>query len=171
MAKQLPAVLKNFNVFVDFDSYAGSLKTIELPEIVKKTEEYRGAGMLGDIVLDMGFEKLELTVTYTGIDPRHFSQLAKCDVSGLPIRFIGAYERQDICLHTVREISMRGMMTEMPLGEMALGEINEQEIKYGVTYIKVVDDGYELLELDLVNGIYKVGGVDKSGGVNSLLGL
>ena len=46
MAKQLPAVLKNYNVFVDGDSYAGTAKTIELPEIVKKTEEYRGAGMI-----------------------------------------------------------------------------------------------------------------------------
>ena len=36
MAKQLPAVLKNYNVFVDGDSYAGTAKTIELPEIVKK---------------------------------------------------------------------------------------------------------------------------------------
>ena len=39
MAKQMPAVLKNFNVRVDGDSYAGTAKTINLPEIVKKTEE------------------------------------------------------------------------------------------------------------------------------------
>ncbi|WP_421021521.1 phage major tail tube protein, partial [Klebsiella pneumoniae] len=78
MAKQLPAVLKNYNVFVDGDSYAGTAKTIELPEIVKKTEEYRGAGMIGDIDLDMGFEKMESTITYTGVDSRHFAQLAKC---------------------------------------------------------------------------------------------
>lgn len=171
MAKQLPAVLKNFNVLIDYDTYAGTAKSIELPEIVKKTEDYRGAGMLGEIKLDMGFEAMELTVTYTGVDSRHFSQLAKCDVSGLPIRFIGAYERQDSCTHVVREVYMRGMMSEMPLGEMEPGSINEQEIKYSVTYLKVIDDGYELLEIDLVNGIYKVGGVDKTTEINSLLGL
>lgn len=77
MAKQLPAVLKNFNVFVDGDSYAGTAKTIELPEIVKKTEDYRGAGMIGDIALDMGFEKLEATITFTGVDRRHFARLCQ----------------------------------------------------------------------------------------------
>ena len=60
MAKQLPAVLKNFNVRVDGDSHAGTAKTITLPEIVKKTEEYRAAGMIGDIKLDLGFEALSL---------------------------------------------------------------------------------------------------------------
>ena len=76
MAKQMPAVLKNFNVRVDGDSYAGTAKTINLPEIVKKTEDYRAAGMIGDIKLDMGFEAMESTVTYTGVDARHITQLA-----------------------------------------------------------------------------------------------
>lgn len=171
MAKQLPAVLKNFNVFVDGDSYAGLAKTIELPELVKKTEEYRGAGMIGDIALDMGFEKLEATITYTGIDRRHFAQLAKCGVSDLPIRFIGAYERQDTCAHVTREIYMRGSLTELPLGEMELGSINEQELKYNLTYLKIIDDNAVMLELDLVNGVCVIAGIDKTAEINNMLGL
>lgn len=171
MAKQLPASLKNFNVFIDGDSYAGTAKTIQLPEIIKKTEDYRAAGMIGDIALDMGFEKLEMGITFTGVDSRHFVQLSKCGVNDLPIRFIGAYERQDTCEHVVREVYMRGMMTEMPLGEMELGSINEQEIKYNVSYLKVIDDGYVLLEIDVVNGVYIAAGVDKTSQVNNLLGL
>lgn len=171
MPKQLPAVLKNFNVFVDGDSYAGCAKTIELPELVKKTEEYRGAGMIGDIALDMGFEKLEMTITYTGVDHRHFTQLAKCSVNDLPIRFIGAYERQDTCQHVTREIYMRGSLQSLPLGEMELGSLNEQELTYSLTYIKVTDDGVNFLELDLVNGICVIAGVDKTAEINGLLGL
>lgn len=171
MAKQLPAVLKNYNVFVDGDSYAGTVKTIELPELVKKTEEYRGAGMVGDIELDMGFEKMEMTVTYTGVDSRHFKHLAYCSLSDLPIRYVGAYERQNDCTHVVREIYMRGSLKEMQLGEMELGSINEQELKYGVTYLRVVDDGVELIELDFINGIYRVGGIDKTANINMMLGL
>ncbi len=171
MAKQLPAVLKNYNVFVDSDSYAGTAKTIELPEIVKKTEEYRDAGMIGDSDLDMGFEKMESTITYTGVDSRHFAQLAKCGVSDLPIRYVGAYERQDICKHVIREVYMRGSLKEFQLGEMELGSINEQELLYGVTYLKVVDNGVQLCEIDFVNGICILGGVDKTSEINSLLGL
>lgn len=171
MTKQLPAVLKNFNVFVDGDSYAGTAKTIELPEIVKKTEDYRGAGMIGDIALDMGFEKLEATITFTGVDRRHFAQLAKCSVNDLPIRFIGAYERQDTCQHVTREIYMRGSLTSLPLGEMELGSLNEQELGYHVTYIKINDDGENFLEIDLVNGVCVIAGIDKTAEINGLLGL
>ena len=171
MAKQLPAVLKNFNVFVDGDSYAGVAKTLSLPEIAKTTEEFRGAGMIGSIDLDMGFEKLDATITYTGIDIRHFAQLAKCAVDAVPIRFVGAYERQDTCQHVVREVYMRGSVTNMQLGDQELGSINEQDLTYSVTYLRVVDDGVELLELDVVNGIFNVGGIDKTSEINNLLGL
>ncbi|OPH35170.1 phage major tail tube protein [Moraxella atlantae] len=171
MAKQLPATLKNFNVFVDGDSYAGTAKTIELPEITKKTEDYRAAGMIGEIALDVGFEQMKCTITYTGVDSRHIAQLSKCSVNDLPIRYVGAYERQDICEHVVREVYMRGSATSLKLGEMELGNINEQEIEYTVTYLRIVDDGVQLLEIDVVNGVYIVGGVDKTSQINNLLGL
>jgi len=171
MAKQLPAVLKNFNVRVDGDSHAGTAKTISLPEIVKKTEEYRAAGMIGDIKLDLGFEAMESTINYTGVDARHIKQLTYCGVSDLPIRFLGAYERQDTCTHVVRDVYMRGSVTNLPLGEMELGNINEQELTYSVTYLKVVDDGATLLEIDFVNGVYIVGDKDMTSEINTRLGL
>ena len=171
MAKQMPAVLKNFNVRIDGDSHAGTAKTITLPEIVKKTEDYRAAGMIGDIKLDLGFEAMEATINYTGVDARHIVQLSYCGVDALPIRYIGAYERQDTCTHVVRDVYMRGSVTNLPLGEMELGNINEQELTYSVTYLKIVDDGVPLLEVDFVNGILIVAGKDMTSDINSKLGL
>ncbi len=171
MAKQLPAVLKNFNVMVNGDSYAGVAKTIGLPEIVKKTEDYRAAGMIGDIALDLGFEKLEMTATYTGVDTRHFAQLSSCGVSSLPIRFVGAYQRQDTCEMVARTVYMRGSLTGLPLGENTLGEINEQELTYSVTYLKVEDNNVTVLEIDMVNGICNIMGKDMTSEMNQALGL
>jgi hypothetical protein len=68
-------------------------------------------------------------------------------IGNLPIRYVGAYERQDICKHVIREVYMRGSLKEFQLGEMELGSINEQELMYGVTYLKVVDDGFEPCEI------------------------
>lgn len=171
MAQQMPAVLKNFNVRIDGDSHAGTAKTINLPEIVKKTEDYRAAGMLGDVKLEMGFEAMESTITYTGVDSRHIAQLAYCGVSDLPIRFIGAYERQDTCQHVVRDVYMRGSVTNLPLGELELGSINEHELTYAVSYLKLVDDGVTFLEIDFVNGIFIVAGKDMTDNINAKLGL
>jgi phage tail tube protein FII len=66
---------------------------------------------------------------------------------------------------------MRGSVTNLPLGEMELGNINEQELTYSVTYLKVVDDGATLLEIDFVNGIYIVGDKDMTSEINTRLGL
>ncbi len=127
--------------------------------------------MIGDVALDLGFEKLEMKITYTGIDTRHFDQLASCGVSSLPVRFVGAYKRQDTCEMVTRNIYMRGSVTNLPLGENSLGEINEQELTYGVTYLKIEDNNVNVLEIDVVNGIFNVMGKDKTSEINQALGL
>lgn len=66
---------------------------------------------------------------------------------------------------------MRGSLTSLPLGEMELGSLNEQELGYHVTYIKINDDGENFLEIDLVNGVCVIAGIDKTAEINGLLGL
>ena len=43
----LPRTLKNFNVFVNTHSWAGVAEEVTIPKITKKTEDFRGAGMIG----------------------------------------------------------------------------------------------------------------------------
>ena len=66
---------------------------------------------------------------------------------------------------------MRGMVTSLPLGELELGSINEHELTYSVSYLKVVDDGITLLEVDFVNGVFIVAGKDMTSEINAKLGL
>ncbi len=66
---------------------------------------------------------------------------------------------------------MRGSVTNLPLGELELGSINEHELTYSVTYLKIVDDGMQLLEVDFVNGIFIVGDKDMTSEINAQLGL
>ncbi|ENX35790.1 phage major tail tube protein [Acinetobacter courvalinii] len=167
----LPRTLKNFNVFVNTHSWATVAETITIPKITKKTDDYRGAGMIGDVALSMGYEKLESEVTYAGFDVRQYRQLGVCGTSDLPIRFVGVYERQDNCTTQNVEIYMRGQAIELDPGETKNGERTEIKMSYNLTYYRMEVDGVVEVELDLVNGIERFGDSDVAQAIRELLGL
>jgi len=54
-------------------------------------------------------------------------------------------------------------------GKVEKGEAMEATITMELTYIMIEVDGVQLLEVDKLNGIYKVNGNDMLAGVNSLV--
>lgn len=54
-------------------------------------------------------------------------------------------------------------------GKVEKGEAMEATITLELTYIMIEVDGVQLLEVDKLNGIYKVNGNDMLAGVNSLV--
>lgn len=167
----LPRTLKNFNVFVDTHSWAGVAESVTIPKITKKTDDYRGAGMIGDIALSMGYEKLEGEVVYAGFDVKQYRQLAVCGTSDLPVRFVGLYERQDNCTTQNIEIYMRGQALELDPGESKNGERTEITMTYNYTYFRMEVDGVVQVELDFINGIERFGDTDVAEQIRELLGL
>ena len=167
----LPRTLKNFNIFVNMSSWAGVAESLTLPKITKKTDDFRGAGMIGDISLALGYEKMESEVTYAGFDVKQYRQLSVCGVSDLPLRFVGIYERQDTCSTQNVEIYMRGMATELDPGDTKNGEKTETKIKYNLTYYRLEVDGLVEVELDFVKGIERFADTDLAKAVKALLGL
>jgi len=167
----LPRTLYNFNVFTNSVSWAGIASEVTLPKITKKTEDHRGAGMIGDVALTLGYEKMECEITYAGFDPLQYSQLGICGASDLPIRFVGIYERQDTCTKQNVEIYMRGNAHEFDPGNTKNGEKTEHKFKYGVSYYRVEADGQVICELDFINGIERFGDNDLGQQIKNLLGL
>ena len=51
----LPSKLKNMNYFNEGNSYLGQIKTVTLPKLTRKTEDYRGGGMNATVKVDLGF--------------------------------------------------------------------------------------------------------------------
>ena len=167
----LPRTLKNFNVFVDTHSWAGVAESVTIPKITKKTDDYRGAGMIGDVALVMGYEKLEGEVTYAGFDVKQYRQLGVCGASDLPVRYVGLYERQDNCTTQNVEIYMRGQALELDPGESKNGERTEITMTYNYTYYRMEVDGVVEVELDFINGIERFGDTDVAEQIRELLGL
>ena len=167
----LPRTLKNFNVFVNTHSWAGVAESITIPKITKKTDDYRGAGMIGDVALAMGYEKLEGEVTYAGFDVKQYRQLGVCGTSDLPVRYVGVYERQDNCTRQNVEIYMRGQALELDPGDSKNGERTEITMTYNYTYFRMEVDGVVQVELDFINGKERFGDSDLATAIGELLGL
>jgi P2 family phage contractile tail tube protein len=167
----LPRTLKNFNVFVNMHSWATVAESFNIPKITKKTEDFRGAGMIGDIALAMGYEKLEGEVTYAGFDVKQYRQLGVCGTNDLPVRFVGIYENQDTCKIQNVEIYMRGQALELDPGTSKNGDKTEIKMTYNYTYYRMEVDGVVEVELDFIRGIERFGDSNLVADIKKLLGL
>ena len=162
-------------------------------------EEGRPLGFLdhhlqvGDALLGLtDLKALELGIAkdafkpLSGDDKEVCKQLAKTNAAALKdlakkwgarqhdavmIRFAGALQAEDSEAVTPVEVVMRGRLVELDPGSSKAGDTTERTYKYVLTYYKEVVDGQEEMEIDLVNMVETVGGVDNLAGVRAALGI
>ncbi len=157
----LPRKLKMMDVFNEGTSWLGLVSSVTLPKIAMKTEGWRGGGMIGEVDIDMGLEKLELETTCGGPMRDAILQLGTPGVAGTFRRFGGAYQDDSTGEVFSVSITMRGRPVEIDRGEAKVGEGGEFKDKWALTYYREEWDGRELLEIDMLASIYRVGGVDR----------
>lgn len=160
----LPRKLKYMNVFLDGHSYQGVAKSITLPKLTRKLENYRGAGMNGSAPVDLGLDDdaLAVEITLGGFpDAAIWALYAAVSTDKVPIRFAGSYQRDDTGEMQAVEVVLRGRQKEIDIGECKMGEDSEAKIAVACTYFKLTLAGEELVEIDTVNFIEKVNGIDR----------
>ncbi len=155
----LPKVLKNFNFFVDGVGFTGRAEEITLPKVTHKMEEYQGAGMLAPVEIDLGLEKLEMDFTLKEFSPEIIKQMGT-GLSGVACRWVGAAVSDDDHSTDAIEIHARGRFREQDLGTSKMGEAAALKAAMALTYFKYVLNGETLIEVDSVNMVYVVDGVD-----------
>ncbi|MBH3134032.1 phage major tail tube protein, partial [Serratia marcescens] len=69
------------------------------------------------------------------------------------------------------EVVMRGRHKEIDFGEYKQGEDTETKVSTECTYFKLTVDGKELIEVDTVNMVEKVNGVDRLAEHRKAIGL
>ncbi|KFK93379.1 MULTISPECIES: phage major tail tube protein [unclassified Serratia (in: enterobacteria)] len=159
----LPRKLKYLNLFNDGLSYMGVVSSVTLPKLTRKLENYRGGGMNGAAPVDLGLDDDALTVEWTigGLpDDALWSQYAAASAATVPLRFCGSYQRDDTGDVVAVEIVLRGRHKEMDFGDQKQGEDTETKISTQCTYYKLTVDGKERIEIDTINMIERVNGVD-----------
>jgi len=158
----LPHKLKHLNLFNDGVSYTGKVKTVTLPSLGRKMEAYRGGGMSGPVKADLGFsdDGIQLEWKLGGLDLVVLKQFGAVNASSVALRFAGSFEQDDTGEVSAVEITVRGRHETIEMGDAQPGEDTEHSITTTCTYYKLTVDNEDIIEIDLLNFIEKVGGVD-----------
>lgn len=160
----LPRHLKNFNVFVDGQSFLGEAKSGKLPNLAIKLEAFRSGGMNRAVGVDMGSDDLlELELTFAGFIRAVLAGYARPGVDSVLIRLVGAFEREDDGQISSYEVVARGRYSEIEHGEWKTGALDASDFKpkFACAYYKVIIDGEVVYEEDILNMILIVDGVDR----------
>lgn len=168
MARQLPKSLKGFTAFVDGRGYAGRLNSGKLPVVKMKTEGFRDGGMDGEEDLEMGQEKMEAELVFAELDRNILGLVGSRNV---PITLRGSIEDEaGAKLAVIAE--MRGLVTEVDAGEWKAGE-GKGEVKLALTpgYYRLRIDGQDVYEIDVLNSVRRMNGVDQLAKRRQNLGL
>lgn len=157
----LPALLKNMNLFNEGQSWLGEVSAVTIPKLTRKLDDYRGAAMDGPVKYDMGSEALEQEATYGGPMRAILRQFGHTSASGVYQRFVGFYQDDATGRTATVEITTRGRHEEMEFGDQKPGEPGEFKVKSVLTYYRLDWDGVTEIEIDLLNMVFTVGGVDR----------
>lgn len=169
----LPRKLKNLNLFNDGGSCKGVVSSVTLPKLARKLEAWRGGGMDGPVKVDLGLsdDGLQLEWTLGGWDLLALRQFGATSASGVQLRFAGAVQRDDTGEVSAVEVVVRGRHEEIDFGESKPGEDTEHKVVTTCSYYKLTVDGEELIEIDLLNMICIVDGVDLLAEQRAAIGL
>lgn len=170
MAIELPRVLKNMNLFVDGRGYAGRIDEIELPKLTLKTEEHRAGGMDLPVEIDLGMDKLEAQLTISDYDPEVFKLFGLLDNAATQITIRGAIQAQGSEAKPVA-IQLRGGWKELDAGTWKPGDKSTLKVSVASSYYKLSIDNEELIEIDAINLVRRVGGVDQMQAIRAAIGI
>jgi len=165
----LPSKLKNCNLFGDGISFLGMIPEVVLPKLALATEDYRGGGMLGPVPIDMGIEKLEAEFTAGGLLVPAITAFGSTTHDAVQLRFAGAYTNDSGRVQAVEAV-LRGRYGEIDLGNAAPGKDTEHKYKLAASYYRLIVDGTDLVEIDLIAPTFIVGGIDRYAEVRAAIG-
>ncbi|RQS30258.1 phage major tail tube protein [Burkholderia sp. Bp8992] len=167
----MPSKLKHFNVFVNGTSYLHKTPELTLPKLSRKMEEYRGGGMPGPVQIDLGQEAMEIEWTLGGIERDMLRLYGKSTADGVMLRFAGAYQDETSELWMAVEIVVRGRFKELDFGTAKPGDDTTVKATMPLAYYKLSINGSTEIEIDVLNSILNIGGIDSLADVRKIIGV
>ncbi len=163
-ALNLPNVLKDANVYIDGADFLGKAE-IELPKVAQEIVEHEGMGVSGKVEFPLPgiTDKMEGKIkfnSFNGDALKRFyyaSQAQQIDAWGS----VQSYNKQSGTMDEFPvRVTIRGFFKEVDLPPFKKAQKDGPEVSYSAVYYKLVVNGEEVVEIDPLNYIYKVGGVD-----------
>lgn len=163
-------VVKNLNLFVDGRGYAGQIDDYSPPDLQLTVEDYRGGGMDTAVPIDMGMENLETSFNLISYDRDVLSLFGVAEGQQVPFRCRGALESYDGTVTQVQHI-MRGKITQLSRNTWQPGNKPQLGVTMRLDYYREEHGGQVINEIDAVNMIRIVNGVDRLAAIRAAIGI
>lgn len=167
----MPKKLKHMNLFNDGESYMGQVAEVNLPKLTRKMEEWRGAGMGQPLKIDNGAEAMSFEWTCGGLMRGVLKQYGITTHDGVQLRFAGSYRADDSDEPDAVEIVIRGRHSEIDFGSGKPGDDTTFKVVTEISYYKLTINGEDVIEIDVINMMEKVDGVDRLAKDKKAIGL
>lgn len=169
----LPRKLKHLNLFMDGGNWIGVTEDYTPAKLSQKFEAYRGGGMMGAANIHMGLDDsaLDTSFTFGGVEADLVKRMGVAKIDGVALRFAGSFQRDDTGEVVPVEIVQRGRFKELDRGTFKSGDNSQSKISMVNTYYKETMNGVVLCEIDLINMIWIVDGVDLMAEHRKAIGL
>ncbi|MES9873164.1 MAG: phage major tail tube protein [Candidatus Sedimenticola sp. 6PFRAG7] len=163
-------VLTAMSLFVDSKGYAGQVEELVPPKLTLKTEEIRAGGMDAPVEIDMGMEKMEASFTLNGYSPDVLKLFGLAPGRRKALTMTGSLISASGEEKSIR-VNLQGMLRETDPGTWKPGEKSTLKVTVALSYYKLSINGEVIHEIDPVNMIRKIDGVDQLAQTRINLGL
>ena len=155
--------ISNANVYLSGASLLGKVSEAMMPDISLKQLDHAPLGQHGVTSLPVGFDKMEMTLKWTSFYQDVLVNVAN-GYTGLDGQVRASQETYDGQSSRSAEESFvyffRGRPINLPTGSFKQHENAEGETKVALDYLKLEIAGATIYEIDVLNNIYEVNGVD-----------
>jgi P2 family phage contractile tail tube protein len=161
-------ILKNMNCFVDGLGFAGKAKVLGPPNLSIPGEDFRAAGMDAPVSIDMGMDPLEASATFGSYERAIFQAWGKVAPT-TQVQFRGALAglNGDV---TPIILTMTGRISGLEMPEWTAGQMSEPKITIKPVYYRCEHGGIVVHEIDVLNNVRIINGVDQLAAIRAAIG-
>lgn len=139
-----------------------------LPEITPTTVDVQAMGTWSLPIWQL-VEDMQFSITKIGIDMGLRSML-KPEPLAMELRFVQTVTDANGATKNVgAKAFLKGIPASIPGIGVEIGSASENECSYSITRYQLVVDGVEMLMIDRLAGILRIGGTDYARGITNLL--
>lgn len=160
----IPEVLNDYNAYLSGNRLVGTTGEVKLPDLEGLTETVKGCGILGEFetVITGRYGDMEQEIVFNMLSEDVFKMIDTTKAVELVLR--GSQQYTDRAAGNVDQMGMRvvfrGRAKKLSPGDMKQGKAMNGSVTLGLTYIYIELDGSPKFELDKLNSVFKVNGVD-----------
>lgn len=160
----IPEVIHSYNVYKSGNQLIGLTGEVTLPDFDAMTETVSGAGILGEyeeVIIGM-FGSMEQEIPFRVLDEDIFSLMNPMEVLDLTLRASQQFTEKSTGAIDFKgmRIVIRGKQKKFKPGKVQNATQMDASVTVEVVYILIEIDGVAKIELDKLNSVYKVNGID-----------